>query len=360
MDSLEEIQKAVAKLLENAQNESSSELGSAVEKASAAIRLSADLEKSRAEVKKLELEQSKLRSDIDSSPRHERSENIREYVTLLSPIISVVTLAATLLVQGWQFSQSEKDKREATEDSQWEETVKTISQDNKLAPTVIALNPFLKSPRYGDLAKATAVQLLANGDDGALFRDLFGAAFVPVSWNNFDLVIRVNRALLTRELPLDNKSYDSAKDTNDDEKLTPEERKIKSYNLDALVAMCPQIAALLRSPRPESARPDLTGTELYNCDCKGIDLRDVDLEGSEFVWVDLKGAKLEDITQFDNSYFYHSAWWEAENMSPKLLKYLESDSSARYKEGAEYGPNHDRFTAAQYAAAIERLERGGP
>jgi Pentapeptide repeats (8 copies) len=360
MDQMDELRSAVKILLEKAQNAPVSDLASAVEKVTGVLRLSADLEKSQAELRKLTLEESKIRHEIDSAPKRERSESLKEYVSLLAPIVTILTLAATLIVQGWQFSQSEKDKREAAEDAQWADAVKTISQNSKLAPTVIAINPFLKSPRYRDPAKAYAVQILANSSDEILFADLFGAAFVPASWNTLDQVLRLDRALRTRQQPLDTKTYIAEKDTNDFEKLTVEEKNAANYDLDALTTICTQIDSVLKSPRPKGVSLDLSGTYLYNCDWGGVDLSGANLDGAGMIYVDVKGASLANITQFSGAYIFHVAWWEAENVSPALLQFLEENPDSKYKEGAKYGPRYQTFTPVEYATAVRRIEHQKP
>jgi len=357
MDQMEAIQNAVKILLEKAQNGSVSDLASAVEKATDALKLSTDLEKSQAELKKIALEESKLTYEIGAASKHERSEALKEYVSLLAPIVTVITLAPTLIVQGWQFSQSEKDKREAAEDAQWADAVKTISNDGKLSPTVIALNPFLKSPRHGDDARAYAVQVLANTSDKSLFTDLFGAAFVPVGWNNFEHLLKLDRALHTRVGPLDRKSYDPATSTNDFTKLTPEEKQTEEYGGDALKKICSQIASVLGTPRPRGVNLDLSATYLYNCDMGGVDLSAADISQASLIHVDIKGAKLADVNHFDGVYFFKVAWWEAENISPALLEFLEENADSKYKEDFKYGPKYRTFTPDQYEAEVRRLKR---
>ena len=360
MDQMDELRSAVKLLLEKAQTSSVLELASAVEKVTGVLRLSADLEKSELELRKLALEESKIRREIESAPKRERSESLKEYVSLLAPFVTIITLAATLIVQGWQFTQSERDKRDAAEDAKWTDTVKAISQNSKLAPTVIALNPFLKSPRYGDAAKTYAIQILANTTDKTLFSDLFGAAFVPASWTTLDQVLKLDRALRTRQQPLDVKSYDAGKDTNDYRKLTAEEKDTENYDDDALPQICSQINSILKSPRPYGVALDLSGTYLYDCDWGGVDLSGANLDGAEMTSVDLKGASLANITQFDGAYIYHVAWWEADNISPAFLEFLEKNTDSKYKEGVKYGPRYHTFTPEQYAAAVQRLKAKKP
>lgn len=359
MDQLEAIQRAVASLLEKAENASVGDLASAVEKASGAMRLSVDLEKSQAELRKLALEQSKLQYENDCAKKRERSEQLKEYVSLLAPFVTIMTLAATLIVQGWQFRQSEKDKSAAAEDAQWADAVKTISQTSKLAPGVIALNPFLKSAKYRELARDTAVQLLANSSDAILFTDLFGAAFVPVGWSNLDQVLKLDRALIVRGSPLWTKSYDPATDRNDIEKLTSEEKEAYDYTNQALRKICSEVASVLRAPRPRGTSLDLSAARFYGCDWSGVDLSGGNIESVAIAAVNLKDANLDAITQFEGAYFYADAWWEAKKVSPQLLTYLENNDVSKYKPNGKYGPTSETVSLQQYITGLNRLKHQG-
>jgi hypothetical protein len=181
MDQMKQLRAAASSLLNKAQDSTVSDLASAVEKATGVLRLSSELEKSEAELRKLTLEERKLQYENDTASKRERSERLKEYVALLAPFITIVTLTATLIVQNWQFIRSEKAKSDVAIEAQWEEAVKTILQSSKLLAGIIALHPFLSSPTYGDRARLTAVQLLANNTGVVFFDDLFGAAFVPVA-----------------------------------------------------------------------------------------------------------------------------------------------------------------------------------
>lgn len=358
MDQLDAIQSAAALLLEKAQNASVSELASAVEKASDALRLSADLEKSRAELQKLALEESKLRNEIDTATKREHSDTIKEYVSILAPFITVISLVATLIWQSWQFRQSEKDKSNAAEDAQWADAIKTISQTGNLSPGVIALNPFLKSPRYHNAARDEAVQLLASSDDPILFTDLFGAAFVPVGWNDLDGVLKLDRALYARGQPLLIKEYDPKTDTSDLTKLTPKENQTFNYIGGAMSVMCSQVGSVLRSPGRKGASLDFRSTGFTGCNWSTADLSGANIEGMYMWAMNLKDADLSGINQFEGADFSAVAWWEAKSISPELLQYLENHPISKYKEGQKYGLYHNEtVTPQEYAAGLKRLRQ---
>jgi hypothetical protein len=360
MDEMEQLRAAASSLLQKAQDATVPELASAVEKATGVLRLFSDLEESRAEMQKLALEESKLRYENETAPKRERSERFREYVSLMTPIVTIVTLAATLSWQSWQFIHSEQDRREAAEDAQWADAVKVISQTGKLSPGVIALNPFLKSGKYGDSARDTAVQLLTNTNDDIFFDGLFGAAFVPVGWNNLNYLVKLDRALANRANPLRNKTWNATTHHNDFQNLDPQEKDVYFHLQTAMSKVCGQVGSLLKQPRPNSLTLDLSATDFSYCDLRGVDLSNTNIEGMAMRHVDLKNANLDRVTQFEGAFFYKVAWWEASKISPQFRAYLETNSDSKYDGTATYGPGDSEVTPQQYADALDRLKHQTP
>jgi uncharacterized protein YjbI with pentapeptide repeats len=356
MDQLQQLNAAAASLLEKAQNGSVAELASAVEKATGVLKLASDLEKSRAELRKLALEENKLQYENNTASKRERSERLKEYVSLMTPIVTIVTLAATLVWQSWQFVQSEKDKREAAEDAQWADAVKMISQASKLNPGVVALSPFLKSTKYRDSARDTAVQLLANSTDNIFFDDLFGATFVPATWSNFPYLMKLDRAIRTRAEPVWNKAWDEKAQSSDRQKLDdPQEKAIFDYVDYAQSKLSAQVGALLKTPRPDQSGLDLSATSFRGCNWEDVNLEGAKIEGMSLQYADVKGANLNKITQFEGLILYRTAWWEAEHIEPELLTHLEKNE--KYDPDAGYGPRQSKVPRAQYNAALARLRR---
>jgi hypothetical protein len=201
-DQMKEVRAAASSLLGRAESASSvTELAEVVEKAAGALKLAAEMDKARTELAKLGQEVSKLQHENENVLSRERSERMRDYVALLTPLITIITLGATLVAQNWQFLRSEKNKREEAMDQQWRDAVKTISASGALSPGVVALQPFLHSPKYGDQAKDVAVNLLSNSSDVPFFTSLFGPALAPVTRSKMDRVLQVERELGARGNP---------------------------------------------------------------------------------------------------------------------------------------------------------------
>jgi hypothetical protein len=265
-----------------------------------------------------------------------------------------------VVLQSWQFNQSEKDKNQAAEDARWEDAVKTISQSAKLSPAAISLGPFLRSPKYRDAAKSLVVQLLSNTTDRTFYSSLFGAAFVPVGWNNVDDVLKLDRAIKVRSDPLLDKTYDPKRDINDPGRLSPGEREVYNYANYVMADIASQVGSVLKAPRPKAATLNLSATAFHSADWSGADLRGSDITNISLAWVDLEAANLNSIAQFDGAYFYHVAWWTAKTIDPRLLRYLQADPTSMFRQGAVYGPKHVKFTRRQYEVALARLKGSPP
>lgn len=326
----------------------------AVEKAAAALRVTADVAKLQAELQKLNEEVLKVRRENLMAPKRERSERLRDYVALLTPVITIVTLAATLIAQNWQFLTSEAAKREAALDAQWQEAIKTISASGSLAPGVVALQPYLRSPKYGEQARDVAVNLLSNSTDPVFFSNLFGSALGSVEWTNFGRLVQLSRALHTRTSPLWAKSWNPKTLKNDLKRLDPKELALFQYTDSAMPALTSQMGSLLKTTRPDGAAIDLSATHFRMGDWSGANLRGASIEGARITYINLAGADLGGIKSFAGADFYRTAWWEAKSMSRELFDHLRA--AHPYEASTPYGPRDALVARPDYQAALVRLE----
>lgn len=266
--------------------------------------------------------------------------------------MTVVVLAATLIAQNWQFVRSERDKKDAAMDAQWQDTLKMISTPGQLLPGMVALQPFLKSPKYRDPAEKEAVELLAGSTDEAFFASWFGPAFVPAGWNNIGGLVALDRALLAGIKPLW-REYSKDKKT-DRSKLSPEEKNKYDYIEHAVPIITAEIGSVLETERPHGKRVNLSGTYFLNGDWRGVDLSGANIENIHLVYMNIKDTKLDQISQCAGTDASHTAWWEASKISAQLLGYLR----ANYKldPSDAHGPRSEGFTQEQYDAAVKRLQ----
>jgi hypothetical protein len=354
-DQMKQVRAAASSLLDKAEEGSSvTDLAAAVEKAAGALKLAADMEKTRSELAKLANETAKLQHENETAVTLARSGRMRDYVALLTPLVTIVILAATLVAQNWQFLRSERDKHDDAMDAQWQDAVKTISASGALSPGVIALQPFLRSTKYGDQARDAAVNLLSNSSDPGFFMSLFGTALTPVTWANLDRIVRLDRALVARGNPVWTKTFDAAKNLNDTTGLSKDELATYRYMDSALPVITSEVGGVLKTPRPAGAHVDLSATLFSNGDWRGINLSGVNLESARLDWTNLQDAELEGVMQFSGAYLYGTAWWEAKSINRPLLDYLKVANP--FKPGVSYGLRYDNtVTQGEYDKAMQRL-----
>jgi len=353
-DQMAKVRAAASSLLGKAENAASvTDLAAAVEKAAAVLKLAAEMDRGRSELAKLTEETSRLKYENETALKREKSERIRDYVALLTPLVTIITLAATLIAQNWQFLRSEKDKREEAQDAQWQDAVKAISASGALSPAVVTLEPFLRSTKYGDRAKDVAVSLLSNSSDQVFFNSLFGPALTPVSWTNIDRLLQLNRALAARGAPVWAKAFDYGKQDDDFKRLTTAELATFNYIDSAATVITSEIGGVLKTQRPSGAPTNFSATFLRNADWSGLNLSGLSLENANLSNLDLQNAELEGVTKFAGVNAAYTAWWEARSINRPLLEHLEGNS--KFVPGRAYGPRNEMVKQADYDEAIQRL-----
>jgi hypothetical protein len=354
---VERVRAAASALLNKAESSSSlADMAIAVEKAAGAVKLVVDIGKARTELAKVDQELAKLTYENRTVSRRERSDRIRDYITFFTPLVTIVTLAATLGFQAWQFRKSEIDRREEALDAQWREAEEAISHSGALSPGLVALQPFLHSPKYGERARELAVSLLSNTSDSTFFTSLFGPALTPITSSNLENLLRVDRRLRVRVKPLDDKTWDDSKKTNDRARLSKDDLAAYRYILDdALPQITAEMGSFLKT-LSSSAAPgihlDLSNTEFTNGDWQNVILKGVNLDNAEIAWTNLRDTQL-DVTEFNGLYPYGTAWWEAKSINPEFLEYLITNYPLQV--GRAYGPRDEIKSQESYDAAIRRL-----
>ncbi|MBV8890936.1 MAG: pentapeptide repeat-containing protein [Acidobacteriaceae bacterium] len=224
-----------------------------------------------------------------------------------------------------------------------------------MSPAVVELQPFLRSPKYGDQARDDAVNILSTSSDSAFFSSLFGPALTPVTWTNLDRVVRLDRALLARGYPLWNKSWDPKTQNNDLRRLTKEERATFDYIEAAVPLISSEVGSVLKTPQPRGTSVDLSATYFKNADWSGINFKGVNLKNIDLNSLDLKNAQLTGVTEFTGAQFDYVAWWEARSIDRRLLEYLQRAYPFRPRAVYGYGPSNEVATQSDYDTSVGRL-----
>jgi len=314
-----------------------------------------EIEKHAAEIDKVHSESKKLEWDMSTENRRTRSGERKHLATLLAPLLTTIVLAGTLVLQTYQAVTSERDKqveqarqRDAAEDIRWADTIKLLSGEIRgISPGALSLINFFASPRYADLARQTAVNVLLQTKDFQQFKQLFNAAYPNLSWSNLNGVLALDRQLVSRN------SEVTVKANRPGAILTQDEQAAFSLYSDSLDYLCAQIAAVLRSPRPPGFQLDMSYVAVGVCDMSQANFSYANLNGFNPTAIILRGADFAGATGYETAAWADNVWWHADKIDKDMLAYLVKNEP--------FDPKRNywsvKVSQQDYDAEVHRLSR---
>jgi hypothetical protein len=342
--------------------------GASQEKAAGLVETIEKIEGERANTVRV-LEETK---EISLRRKEAARSHWKEVLGIVTPFLTTLVLAGSLVFQGVTFKTLERDKAnelsqleqdkanelnhqaDLAEKARWTEALKVLSESEKTSPAAALLRSFTTSP-YKEYARKEAYTLLIGREnDASKFRELFNSTLLPADWDSLPDILQLNRELFEQENLLLLKQWDFRAGKADPSRLQGTEKK----NLDRLEAEVSAtrsaIVPLLTSKRPANIGLNLKSVGLGDCDLSNADLSGADIEAANLASVLLDNANLDNVTSFQTSEFSYSPWWHAKRIGPDLLNYLKSHF--RYDEQEErYKKSKLPLNEKDYEDSIDRL-----
>jgi hypothetical protein len=297
-------------------------------------------------------------------------ERWKSLATLLVPLLTVMTLFVTVFIQYLQITVT----REANEDTQWRESMKTFASTvtqntlSDVASTAV-LKPFFHSERYKSQAYDVSFLLFSRMGSLEGFRDLYTAAFGVPSWDNIADVTRVARIVdvqLTRirniitALEADPKRLERTKAPTpfDANPISTYEKLEDAYHevISQATLVTADIFSILRSPRAQQHKNiivDLSEMSLIFGDARNVDFSMAKVRGSSFDRVNVGGAKITPQEIADTTW-PGTQWWKADIIERETLKAL-IENSYPYYFPEEVFAELPISTRDQYVAEVLKL-----
>lgn len=287
---------------------------------------------------------------------HQR-ERRHFWIPLFAPMIAIVILAITVWFQAGQLSAT----REANEDAQFREVIKTVAQahDTESEFTAFLLfKPFLNSKRYRDMTRQMIITILPKVELYDTFEDLLSSLFPNPTFADAQSLARIARTQTRRLHSLDHHlehlkhdpPIDSALKAHMEEDAVGHQRETL---LEEIRLVNNYLGKAMSSPTAGAGSVDLSLILFYRCDWSNRDLRGVNIEGANFDGVNLNGAGLRGIVGFETSDWTGTAWWQAKSIDRNLLRYLTQ--KFHYRQSDHY-PWVSQVTPADYDQNVQRLE----
>ena len=285
--------------------------------------------------------------------RRELSESrVVELINLLAPYATVLVLAATLWFQFWQQGQVARDKAQDRDDALWGDALKSVSE-GKALPAIIQLKYFETSPRgHKQDGFQLMISLFRHSKDIEQFKELFENEFTPVSAENLDAILDLNRALHSQWVDLNRRG---------------DNPQLQYQVILELSYIGTRIAPILQKRPPDKAF-DLHDVAVFDCDFSWVDLTNANLDGFVTGRVNLSNANLSGVKNFNanpsgakdfrDKAWTDTVWWQARAISPEFLAYLQQAAAFTpdppNAHPGHYGPNAHP-TQVQYDQEIRRL-----
>ena len=282
-----------------------------------------------------------------------RASAVNAWAPLLTLVATVVVAAVTLIYQG-------KLQREASEDAQWREALKSVSFADQASSQagIFAMQGFFSSPRYAAQARTIASVLLTNVANVNAFDEVMSRMGPHTDSSNFEDLSSIAQTLgfaqrarfhIEGAASSENTPFLAAdvtsiavnpKDLDGDKE---QQTKIAAWEIDSASQTLRRVWTNPDSQKRlkptgwtltgvvlENANfDDLDFTKanfnfgiLYNASFKGARFNNATLKDVYVSKVALDGADFSGVTVYDGSRWEDSNWWNAKCVPQNLLDYL--------------------------------------
>jgi hypothetical protein len=347
--------------------------------------------KTAAELYSVVADSRKTNAEAKHYGRYLRLEGLKSASSFLIPIVSLLTLFATVLIQSYQL----KESRQESEDKEWREllvaikaSVKDETPDVTIAPRI---KSFFGSAKYQKQANEVTKRILGQLTFEPGFRDLFEAVFgtaptldgiadtadiartLFVTQNSIearclsessDFVSNVALAdfgvryfgLCSRNIP-DSEFAKLVTSLKNADKLIQARRtylevvKEQYYVRDRIISV---LREHYSKGKTNAAKIDLSRMALVGGDLSGVDFSNFDLSGSILDFINFDGAILTPYRGANSVQLWDSAWWKVEKIDQDLLQSSIAKTFPYYAPRVTY-PGGDAPERAYYASRVKAL-----
>jgi len=321
-------------------------------------------------------EAEKVESEILNAGKSSRFERLKFWIPIVVSLVSTGALVATVIFQVFQFRENTRLTKEAAEDTQWREALKSarVTSGPEGAFGVTLLKSFFDSPRYGEASREVATQILGHMADEDVFNSAFSEVVARTRWWNIKDIALISKQLqdgfftvtekldrlterrnaIKASVPPDQVDH-RLKSTDDEVELLTREK----YTFEnEIVQVSTAAVRLLRTQENQTRSNEydfvLNGLQFAGEDLSNLDFHDAKLRDTVFSNCDVTGCDFGGLTEneFSNSRWNGTAWWKAKRISPELLKYLvdrwKFDPTQTYLNDKVQDP-------AEYEKAVQAL-----
>jgi hypothetical protein len=303
------------------------------------------------------------------------------------PIVSLLTLLGTVIVQAVQLRQQFDASRSQSEDTEWRELLSSLRgpPKNYAADITVSsrLQAFMNSDRYREQARRLAVRVMGNLTNASAFSELLSATTQIEGEDELKILLGIAKALADTKVSIEFDCYNEAisigvaadapygactttmsaptaveiaRKTGDPKETLARRQSLLAVGTQ-ITAVSARIGPILRARYPVgpdrsgSKTVDLTNLTLDQTDLSGVDFSPFDLSRS-FIWFSkLDGALLHPRVVGD---LLDSEWWNAASIEQNFLKWL-IENRFPYFDPVVVGYPSGAVTREFYEARVQAL-----
>ena len=325
-----------------------------IDRAVVLLKTASEIEQARETTLKLLAERQQLEQDLESS----KLKNWKDFAINMTPFLTTLILAGTLIFQIRQAKVAESEKRkenatkaELAEKARFTNAMEMIQKAENVSPAATLINTFT-TPPFRMQARQMAMTLLLRAKTFSQFKDLFTSVMDPVAYVDLPGIVRLLQESKMAYDKIARKAWDSQSSSTKPDMLNAEERSEFDRRSSEMDFLSQKLAPLLKQSRTAEEAPDLRSTYICDVDLTGADLGGANISNTSWDRVILKGCNMSGITEFQDCAFFNSAWWNASSMSKPLVEYLRSNYPYRSNQNSS-GPTIG--SATEYEQNVARL-----
>ena len=332
-------------------------------------------------------EANKAKVDAQNQLRQLQLERLKSWSVVLVPIVSLLTLLGTVIVQAVQLRQQFVASRSQSEDAEWRELLSSVRgpPKNYAADITVSsrLQAFMNSDRYREQARRLAVRVMGNLTNVSAFSELLSATAQIEGEDELKILSGIAKALAEAKLSIESDcsneaisigvaaeapygvctfsmsapaAVETARKTGDSREALARRQSLFAVMAQINVVSA-RIGPILRgrypvgTDRSGSKTVDLTNLLLSQTDLSGVDFSPFDLSYSYIFYSKLDGAILHPRVSGDLG---DSEWWNAKSIEQNFLKWLIANRFPYYERGIPGYPS-GAITREFYEARVRAL-----
>jgi hypothetical protein len=300
-------------------------------------------------------EANKAKVDAQNQLLQLQLERLKSWSVVLVPIVSLLTLLGTVIVQAVQLRQQFDASRSQSEDTEWRELLSSLRgpPKNYAADITVSsrLQAFMNSDRYKEQARRLAVRVMGNLTNASAFSELLSATAQIEGEDELKILLGIAKALADTKLSIESDCYNEAlsigvatetpygvctvtmsapaafelsRKTGDPKEALARRQSTLAVGtqinvVSALIGPILRARYLVGPDRAGSKTVDLTNLILNGIDLSGVDFSPFDLSNSTIWLSKLDGAILNPRVSGDLA---DSEWWNAASIEQNFLKWL--------------------------------------